>query len=368
MIIGVPRETKIQEYRVGLVPSGVRELVRDGHKVIVERHAGEGSGILDEEYVERGAEIVETADDVYAEAEMIVKVKEPLPQERHRFKEGQLLFCYLHLAADIELTKSLLDQKVIGIAYEMVQSDDGYLPLLVPMSEVAGRLSIQVGAHYLEKKNGGSGVLLGGVPGTNPGNVAIIGAGVVGTNAAKIALGMGASVTVLDINVGRLRYLSEIFSGNLITLVANSRSIEEAVANADLVVGAVLIPGAKAPKIVTRDMISRMRQGSVVVDVDIDQGGCIESSHPTTFDDPVFTVDGVIYYCVANMPGSVARTATFALTNVTLPYVLELANLGYKEALACDKPLAKGLSMFEGKLTCKPVAESLGLDYTPYTN
>ncbi len=367
MIVGVPREIKIHEYRVGLVPSGVREVVRAGHKVMLERHAGEGIVILDEEYVEGGAEILETADDVYAKAEMIVKVKEPLPQERLCFKESQLLFCYLHLAADIELTQSLLDRRVIGIAYETVQSDDGRLPLLVPMSEVAGRLSVQVGAHYLEKKNGGSGVLLGGVTGTNPGNVAIVGAGVVGTNAAKIALGMGANVTLLDINVDRLRYLNEIFSGNLITLIANTRSIEEAVVNADLVVGAVLIPGAKAPKVVTRDMISKMRQGSVVVDVGIDQGGCIEGSHPTTFDDPVFTIDGVIYYCVANIPGAVARTSTFALTSVTFPYVLKLANLGFREAMKSDEPLKKGLNVFEGKVTNGFVAESLGIEYTPYT-
>ncbi len=365
MIIGVPREVKNQEYRVAIVPRGVRELVKCGHRVIVERAAGEGSGISDKEYIHQGAEIAESPECVYKEAEMVVKVKEPLAQEYHQFYESQILFSYLHLAASLELTITMLNQKVIAIAYEGVQLENGYAPLNAPMSEIAGRLSVQVGAHYLEKENGGSGVLLGGVPGVGPANVAIIGAGTVGANAAKIALGMGANVTVLDIDVNKLRHLSEISNGALTTLVANDNSIENAVGNADLVVGAVLIPGAVAPKLVTRNMISRMRQGSVIVDVAIDQGGCIETSHPTDFDHPVFTLDGVIHCCIPNMPAAVARTSTFALTNATFPYVRQLANLGYEEAMASNRPLVKGVNLFKGNLTCKAVADSLNLEYMP---
>jgi len=366
MIIGVPREIKNQEYRVAIVPRGVRELVKCGHRVIVERAAGEGSGISDKEYIHEGAEIAESPECVYREAEMVVKVKEPLPQEYHLFYEGQILFSYLHLAASLELTKAMLDQKVIAIAYETVQLEDGYAPLNAPMSEVAGRLSVQVGAHYLQKDNGGSGLLLGGVPGVSPANVTIIGAGTVGANAAKIALGMGANVTVLDIDVSKLRHLSEISSGALTTLAANDNSIENAVANADLVVGAVLIPGAAAPKLVTRNMISRMRQGSVVVDVAIDQGGCIETGHPTDFDHPVFTFDGVLHCCIANMPAAVAQTSTLALTNATFPYVRQLANLGFEEAVVSNRPLVKGVNLFKGNLTCKAVADSLSLQYVPF--
>lgn len=365
MIIGVLREVKNQEYRVAIVPRGVRELVKCGHRVIVERAAGEGSGISDKEYIHEGAEIVEPSECVCRETEMVVKVKEPLTQEYRQFHEGQILFCYLHLAASLELTIAMLNQKVIAIAYEAIQLEDGSLPLIAPMSEVAGRLSVQVGAHYLQKENGGSGVLLGGAIGVSPANVTIIGAGTVGTNAAKIALGMGANVTVLDIDVNKLRSLNEISNGALTTLMADGNSIENAVANADLVVGAVLIPGAMAPKLVTRSMISRMRQGSVVVDVAIDQGGCIETSHPTDFDHPVFTFDGVIHYCVANIPAAVARTSTFALTNATFPYVLQLANLDFEEAMASNRPLVKGVSLFKGNLTCKAVANSLGLEYMP---
>jgi len=365
MIIGVPREVKNQEYRVAIVPRGVRELVKCGHRVIVERAAGEGSGISDKEYIHEGAEIAESPECVYREAEMVVKVKEPQPQEYHYLYEGQILFSYLHLAASLELTTAMLNQKVIAIAYEVVQLENGYAPLNAPMSEVAGRLSVQVGAHYLQKENGGSGVLLSGVPGVSPANVAIIGAGTVGANAAKIALGMGANVTVLDIDVSKLRQLSEISNGALTTLVANDNSIENAVVNADLVVGAVLIPGAMAPKLVTRNMISRMRQGSVVVDVAIDQGGCIETSHPTDFDHPVLTFDGVIHYCIANMPAAVARTSTFALTNATFPYVRQLANLGFEEAMVSNRPLVKGVNLFKGNVTCKAVANSLNLEYIP---
>lgn len=365
MIVGVPQEIKNHEYRIAMVPAGVRDLVESGHRVLVERSAGEGSGISDEEYQRVGAEIKESAQAVFEEAEMIVKVKEPLPPEYGLMREGQILFTYLHLAPALELTKALLTQKVIGIAYETVELADGSLPLLTPMSEIAGRLSIQVGAYYLQKENGGSGVLLGGVPGVKAGAVTIIGGGVVGTNTAQMALGLGANVTILDINVNRLRYLSEVLHGNFTTLVANSITIENSVINADLVVGAVLAPGARAPCLVTRDMLARMRKGSVIVDVAVDQGGCCETTKPTTHADPVFTVDGVVHYCVANMPGAVSRTSTFALTNVTLPYVLKLADLGYAEAIRTDAALRKGLNVFKGKLVYEPVAESLGLECSP---
>lgn len=365
MIIGVPREIKNHEARVSLVPAGVKALVDSGHKVIVETSAGEGSGISDKEYLKAGAVIRRSASNIYEEAEMIIKVKEPLPQEYDLLGEGQILYTFLHLAPALELTKALLRQKVIGIAYETVQLEDGSLPLLTPMSEIAGRLSIQLGAYYLQKENGGSGVLLGGVPGVSAGNVTIIGGGTVGTNAAKIALGMGANVTILDINLDRLRYLDDILDGRAITLASNIDNIEVSVADADLVIGAILIPGARAPHLVTRDMIAKMRKGSVIVDVAIDQGGCIETSVPTTFEKPTFTVDGVIHCCVANMPAAVSRTSTFALTNVTLPYVLKLADLGYEEALLSDNALRKGLNVFKGKLVYEPVAESLGLQYTP---
>jgi len=365
MIIGVPREIKNNEYRVSLVPAGVRALVENTHKVIVEKSAGEGSGISDEEYLDAGAVIRQSPGDIYKEAELIMKVKEPLPQEFDLLSEGQILYTFLHLAPVLELTKALLRKKVIGIAYETVQLEDGSLPLLTPMSEIAGKMSIQLGCHYLQKENGGSGVLLGGVPGTNPGNVAIIGGGTVGTNAAKVALGMGANVTILDTNLDRLRYLDDILDGRAITLASNIGNIEVSVVDADLVIGAVLIPGARAPCLVTRGVIAKMRKSSVIVDVAIDQGGCVETSVPTTFDRPTFTVDGVIHCCVANIPGAVARTSTFALTNATLPYALKLADLGYEEALLSDSALRKGLNVFMGKLTNKAVAESLGLQYTP---
>ena len=365
MIVGVPKEIKNNEFRVAMVPAGVRALIENGHRVLVERSAGEGSGISDEEYLRVGAEEKESAQAVFEEAEMIVKVKEPLPEEYDFFNEGQILFTFLHLAPALELTQALLRKKVIGIAYETVQLADGSLPLLVPMSEIAGKLSIQVGAYYLQRENGGSGVLLGGVPGVHAGNVAIIGGGTVGTNAAKVALGMGAGVTILDINIDRLRYLTDILEGKLVTIASNKSNIEAAVADADLVVGAILMPGAKAKKLVTKDMLARMRKGSVIVDVAIDQGGCCETSTSTSFDDPVFTVDGVLHYCVANMPSAVSRTSTYALSNVTMPYVLELANLGYKKALQSKDSLRKGLNVINGKLVCKPVAESLGLEYTP---
>ena len=365
MIIGVPKEIMNNEYRVALVPAGVRDLVESGHRVLVERSAGEGSGISDEEYRQVGAEIRPSAPAVFGEAEMIVKVKEPLPPEYGLMREGQILFTYLHLAPALELTKALLTQKVIGIAYETVELADGSLPLLTPMSEIAGRLSIQVGAYYLQKENGGSGVLLGGVPGVSAGNVAIIGGGTVGTNAAKVALGMGSIVTILDINIDRLRYLTDILVGNLVTMASNKSNIEAAVADADLAVGAILIPGAKANKLITMDMLTKMRKGSVIVDVAVDQGGCCEASRPTTHDNPVFTTEGILHYCVTNMPGAVSRTSTFALTNATLPYIIKLADMGYQKAIQTDNALRKGLNVFKGKVVSAPVAESLQLEYTP---
>lgn len=366
MIVGVPKEVKNHEYRVAMVPAGVKSLVDDGHTVLIQASAGEGSGISDAEYAGAGAQIRPTAEDVYAEADMIVKVKEPLPQEYPLLREDQILFTYLHLAPAPELTKALLDRGVIGIAYETVQLDNGSLPLLTPMSEVAGRLSIQVAAHWLQKENGGSGVLLGGVPGTPPANVAIIGGGTVGINAAKMALGMGAHVTILDLSLDRLRYLDDVLGGRLTVLASNDLNVEKAVVEADVVVGALLIPGAKAKKVVTTSLISRMRKGSVVVDVAIDQGGCVEGAVPTTHQDPVIKIDGVTLFCVANMPGCVARTSTFALTNATFPYASKLANLGYKAALRADLALAKGLNVLQGRLVSEAVAEGVGMDYTAY--
>jgi alanine dehydrogenase len=366
MIVGVPKEVKNHEYRVALVPAGVRSLVEDGHTVIIQASAGEGSGISDAQYVGAGAQLRPTAEAVFAEAEMVVKVKEPLPQEYPLLRRDQVLFTYLHLAPAPELTQALLEREIVGIAYETVQLDNGSLPLLTPMSEVAGKLSIQVGAHWLEKENGGSGVLLAGVPGTPPANVAIIGGGVVGINAAKVALGMGANVTILDINLDRLRYLADVLEGRLSVLASNVYNIEEAVAGADLVIGGLLIPGAKAKKVVTKDMITHMRKGSVIVDVAIDQGGCVEGAVPTTHEDPVFTLDGVTMSCVANLPGCVSRTSTFALTNATFPYVSKLANLGYKAALQADVPLRKGLNVHKGKLVNRSVSEGVGIECSPY--
>ena len=366
VIIGVPKEIKNNEYRVAMVPSGVHALVENGHRVLVERSAGKGSGITDKEYLKAGATIKKSAADVFAEAELMVKVKEPQPAEYDLLREGQMLFTFLHLAPAPELTRMLLHRKTIGIAYETVQLPDGSLPLLIPMSEIAGKVSVQVGAHYLEKENGGSGVLLGGVPGVKAAQVAIIGGGTVGTNAAKVAAGMGATVTLLDTNLNRLRYLSDILTGRVTFLASNHQNIEAAVAEADLVIGAMLVPGAKARKLVKRSMLSRMRKGSVAVDVSIDQGGCFETSVPTTHARPTFKVNGIIHYCVTNIPGAVSRTATFALTNATFPYVLKLADLGFKEAMRQDTALRQGLNILKGKLVSKPVAESLSMPYTPY--
>ena len=367
MIIGVPKEIKNHEYRVAVVPAGVVDLVEAGHTVLVETSAGEGSGISDTEYVAAGAQIRPTAEAVFAEAEMIVKVKEPLPEEYGLLREDQILFTYLHLAPAPELTQALLDRKIIGIAYETVQLKNGSLPLLTPMSEVAGKLSVQIGAHWLEKENGGSGVLLGGVPGTAPGEVVIVGGGVVGINAAKIAIGMGAEVTILDINLDRLRYLDDIFGPSARMLASDVHTIEQAAAQADLLVGALLIPGAKAKKVVKKSMIAQMRKGSVVVDVAIDQGGCVEGAVPTSHEEPVFQIDGVTMYCVANLPAAVARTSTFALTNATFPYVMKLADMGYQAALAADPALFKGLNDLKGDLVCQAVAEGVGMDHVACT-
>ena len=366
MIIGVPKEIKNNEYRVAIVPCGVKNLVEHGHRVIIQNSAGAIAGISDEDYVAAGADLKLSAEEIFQKSEMIVKVKEPLPQEYNLLQEDQLLFTYLHLAAAPDLTKALLERKIVGIAYETVQLDNGSLPLLTPMSEIAGKLSIQIGAHYLENENGGSGVLLGGVPGVHPAEVTIVGGGTVGSNAARIALGMGANVTILDINLDRLRYLDDILHGRLNLIASNSENIEKAIIEADLVIGGLLIPGAKAKKIITRKMISQMRKGSVVVDVAIDQGGCVETSHPTTFEDPTFLIEGIIQYCVANIPGCVARTSTFALTNATFPYILKLANIGYSEALNQDIPLKRGLNVFKGKLTNKRVSDAVGIEYLPY--
>lgn len=365
MIVGLPKEIKDNEYRVGLTPAGVRALTDAGHQVVVERTAGEGSGFEDGLYQKAGAQILGSADEVWAKGEMIVKVKEPIKPEYSRMREGQLLFTYLHLAPDKPLTEELLKRKVIGIAYETITDRRGGLPLLTPMSEVAGRMAIQVGAHYLEKMSGGRGILLGGVPGVPAARVVIIGGGVVGTNAAKIAVGMGAHVTIIDNNLDRLRELDDIFLSKISTLASSAYMIHDAVSQADLIVGAVLVPGASAPRLVTRSMLKDVPNGAVIVDVAVDQGGCIETTHPTTHSDPTYYVEGVLHYCVANMPGAVPRTSTFALTNATLPYALRLANRGFFEAIASDPGLKAGVNTYAGHCTYEAVATSQGLKYTP---
>jgi alanine dehydrogenase len=365
VIVGLPKEIKDNEYRVGLTPAGVRALTDAGHKVIVQKSAGEGSGFEDNLYQRAGAQIIESADDVWAQADMIVKVKEPIQPEYHRMRQGQLLFTYLHLAPDKKLTDELLTRKVIGIAYETITDRRGGLPLLTPMSEVAGRMAIQVGAHYLEKMSGGRGILLGGVPGVPAARVVIIGGGVVGTNAAKIAVGMGAHVTIIDNNVDRLRELDDIFLSKISTLASSAYMIHDAISQADLIVGAVLVPGASAPKLITRSMLKDVPNGAVIVDVAVDQGGCIETTHPTTHSDPTYYVEGVLHYCVANMPGAVPRTSTFALTNATLPYAVKLANKGFLRAISSDEGLEAGVNTYSGHCTYEAVAVSQGLEYTP---
>lgn len=359
MKIGIPKEIKTMEKRVAVTPAGVRAFVAGGHKVYVENGAGSGSGISDDSFQSSGAIILSTADDVWFEAEMIIKVKEPVTPEFERMKPGQILFTYLHLAADRDLTRKLLEKKIIGIAYETVQQDDGSLPLLAPMSEVAGRLAVQMGCFCLESKNHGRGLLLSGVPGVPPAQVTIIGGGISGLNAAHLAVGMGARVTILDIDLNRLRYIEDIFHSRIVTMMSNPANIEESVSNADLVIGSVLIPGAKAPKLINREFLSGMKAGAAFVDIAIDQGGCADTSRPTTHDCPTYVENNVVHYCVTNMPGAVPVTSTYALTNATLPYALELADQGYERALKKNIPLAKGLNVFDGQLMNSNVAESL---------
>jgi alanine dehydrogenase len=365
MIVGCPKEVKTREYRVGLVPGGAAALIARGHQIFIERGAGLGSGIPDSAYEAVGAKFLDTAAEVWAKADMIVKVKEPIASEYTLMREGQTIYTYFHLAADKPLAKALLERRIAAVAYETIQTDDGGLPLLKPMSEVAGRMAVQVGAVQLEKEHGGKGVLLSGVPGVRRGKVVILGGGVVGTNSAKLASGMGAEVVVLDVNIGRLAYLDDIFGSRISPVYSDPAQVQKYVREADLVIGGVLIPGAKAPKLVSEKLISEMQPGSVVVDVAVDQGGCIETCHPTTHDNPTYTVHGVVHYCVANMPGAVSQTSTFALTNATIGYGLKLADLGVVEAVKRDRALALGVNTFGGHCTYKAVADDLDLPYTP---
>ncbi len=368
MIVGIPKEIKEDEYRVGVVPAGVRTLEQHGHTVLVEVGAGLGCRISDEEYIEAGAIVVDDCREIFARSDLIMKVKEPQPSEFSLLREGQILYTYLHLAPNGQLTRALLERDIIAIGYETIQDTDGSLPLLMPMSEVAGRMAVQVGAYFLEKVHGGRGVLLGGVPGVRRGRVTIIGAGVVGTAAAKIAIGLGAEVYVLDVDQRRLCHLDDIFGNRVTTMISHADNIAFSVTSSHLVIGAVLIPGGRAPILVTKDMVRAMKPGSVIVDVAIDQGGCIETSRPTTHTNPIYEWEQILHYCVPNMPGAVARTSTFALTNVTLPYALKIANQGLQEAIKGDEALAKGVNLYRGKVTHEKVAQALGLDYTPLEN
>lgn len=363
MIIGIPKEIKNNENRVGMTPGGVGVLVHNGHEVLVQRDAGVGTGFSPQDYEAEGARIVDTIEDVYEQAQMIIKVKEPIEPEYELLREDQLLFTYLHLAADKRLTEVLMERKIVGVAYETVTSPNGSLPLLNPMSEIAGRLATQIGATLLQRANGGRGVLLGGVPGVLPGNVLVLGGGIVGFNAAQMAVGLGANVTIMDINADRMRYLSEVTHGRLKTMMSNRANIIHQLQEADLVIGAVLVTGKKAPNLITRDMLAYMKPGAVMCDVAVDQGGCFETTKPTTHDNPTFFVDGILHYCVANMPGAVPLTSTYALTNVTLPYALQLANKGVA-ALDDNKGLREGLNVCKGDLTCEAVAEAHQLEYT----
>ncbi|BAS27290.1 alanine dehydrogenase [Limnochorda pilosa] len=366
MVVGVPKEIKKDENRVALTPAGAAELVQAGHRVVVEQGAGAGSGMADEEYRAAGATLVPTHADVFAEADLIIKVKEPVEPEFNLFRPGQILFTYLHLAATEPVTRALLQRRVTGVAYETMQEPNGALPLLTPMSEVAGRMSVQVGAQFLEEIHGGRGVLLGGVPGVPPAEVVVLGAGTVGSNAARIALGMGAHVTIMDKRVDRLRYLEDVLTGNRITVVANQQTVDRAVRYADLVIGAVLVPGARAPRLVGEETVKGMKPGAVIVDVAVDQGGCIETvDHPTTHSDPVYVKHGVVHYAVANMPGAVPRTSTLALTNATLPYAVELARKGVRQAVAEDPVLAGGVNVIDGHVTHAAVAEAHDMEYVP---
>jgi alanine dehydrogenase len=367
MIIGLPKEIKDNEYRVAMTPGGISQLVMAGHSILVETHAGEGSGFENHEYEAAGATIVSNGREAW-DAELVVKVKEPQPDEFESIRSGQCLFTFLHLAADKDLTLAMMKRGVTGIAYETVETADGNLPILTPMSEVAGRMSIQIGARYLEKTRGGRGKLLGGVPGVRPADVTIIGAGIVGTNAAQMALGLGAHVMILDIDTERLRYLEQVLSGRLTTLSSNPLNIAEAVKRADLVIGAVLVKGAKAPRLVTKAMVQKMEAGSVIVDVAVDQGGCIETTRPATHSDPVHVVEGILHYGVTNIPGAVPRTSTYALSNATLPYIMSMAEKGIKVALSEDQALAKGVNVHKGKITYKAVARAFDMNCTPFEN
>jgi len=363
MNIGIPKEIKTEEHRVSIPPSGVREFVKHGHTVYVQTNAGLGSGFSNEEYKEAGAELLDWAEDVWERSDMVIKVKEPQPEEYPYMRPDLVLFTYLHLAADEQLTHAMLESGVMGIAYETVEDKEGRLPLLEPMSEVAGRMASQVVSHYLEKHEGGRGVLMGGVPGVSPAEVVVLGAGTVGTNAAKVALGMGAKVTLLDVNLERLRYLDDVLDGRLTTLYSNHGNIAKAIETADAVIGSVLITGARAPMLITREMLPTMPKGSIIVDVAVDQGGCVETTHPTTHSDPTFVVDDVVHYGVANMPGAVPRTSSLALSNATLRYALKIANMGAREALERDTGFLKGLNTFAGQCTHPAVAETFGLKY-----
>jgi len=368
MIVGVPKEIKPDEYRVGMIPVGVEELVKAGNKVLIEKGAGQGSGISDEDYVRAGAEIVDSAEQIWSRAEMIVKVKEPLRKEWALLQHGQVVFTYFHFAADRALTEAIIKSGITAIAYETVRDANGRLPLLTPMSEVAGRMSIQEGAKYLEKPMLGRGILLGGVPGVEPATVLILGGGTVGTNAAKVAAGLGARVIIMDINIDRLRYLDDVMPANVHTVHSDAHTIQKHLAEADLVVGAVLIPGARCPLLIRREHLRLMKPGAVIVDVGVDQGGCCETTRPTTHASPTFVVDDVVHYGVTNMPGAVGRTSTFALTNATLPYVLRLASQGWKRAVASDPGLAEGVNVVAGKITNEAVADSFGAPYHPLEN
>ncbi len=363
MVIAVPTEIKSNENRVAVTPAGVLELTKRGHQVYVQKGAGLNSGFSDEEYVKSGAEMLPTLEDCYAKAEMIMKVKEPIEREYDLIRENQLVFTYFHFASSEKLTRAMMERGAVCLAYETVELPDRSLPLLVPMSEVAGRMAVQEGAKYLEKPMSGKGILLGGVPGVQPAKVLIIGGGVVGTQAAKMAAGLGAQVTILDVNLNRLRYLADVMPANVTTLYSNELNIRQLVKYHDLIIGAVLIPGAKAPHLITRDMLSTMHEGTVLVDVAVDQGGCFETTRPTTHDDPIYTIDGVVHYCVANMPGAVPYTSTIALTNATLPYAIKLADKGWKKACKEDPSLKKGLNIIHGKVVYKSVAEAFGLDW-----
>jgi len=365
MIVGVLKEIKAEENRISMTPAGVEVMKQNGHTILVQKTAGSGSGFGDSAYAKAGAEIVETSGEIFERADMVMHVKEPLPPEYDLIKKDQIIFTYLHLAAAEELTHELIKKGSINIAYETIQKADGSLPLLTPMSEVAGRMAIQQGAKYLEMAQGGHGVLLGGVPGVDPGTVVILGGGVVGTNAAKMACGLGAKVYVLDMNLERLRYLSDVMPWNCFLLMSSPATIRELVKEADVIIGAVLVIGAKAPKLVTRDMLKSMKRGAVLVDVAIDQGGCFETSKPTTHSNPIYTVDGVVHYCVANMPGAVPKTSTMALTNATLPYAVEIANKGWKKAMKGNPEIKLGANVVKGKVAYKAVAEAFGLEYVP---